>query len=82
VGVGDDLHGAVRNGWTGDALYADHIGDGLDGFMAFEELKVHLHGLIEVPGRPRRRGRVAELKLPKRIEGRSSPHDGSALESQ
>jgi hypothetical protein len=49
VGVGDDLHEAVRNGWTDQALYADCIGDGLDGFMDFEELKVHLHGLLEFP---------------------------------
>lgn len=31
------------------ALYADHVGDGLDGFMNFEELKTHLHGLLEFP---------------------------------
>ena len=31
------------------ALYADYIGDGLDGFMDFEELKVHLYGLLEFP---------------------------------
>lgn len=49
VGVGDDLKEAVRNSWTEEALYADYLGDGFDGFMDFEELKVHLHGLLELP---------------------------------
>jgi hypothetical protein len=31
------------------ALYWDYVGDGLDGFMDFDELKVHLHGLLEFP---------------------------------
>ncbi len=30
-------------------MEADYLGDGLDGFMDFEELKVHLHGLLELP---------------------------------
>lgn len=47
VGVGDAIEGAVRNSTSDQALYADHVGDGLDGFMDFEELKVHLHGLLE-----------------------------------
>lgn len=49
VGVGDDPEEAVRNSWTEQALYADYVGDGFDGFMDFEELKVHLHGLLEFP---------------------------------
>jgi hypothetical protein len=49
VGVGNDVNEAVRNGMSDQALYADHIGDGLDGFMDFQELKVHLHGLLEFP---------------------------------
>ncbi len=49
VGVGDDHKEAVRNSWTEQALYADYIGHGFDGFMDFEELKVHLHGLLEFP---------------------------------
>ena len=49
VGVGNDLNEAVRNGMSDQALYADHIGDGLDGFMDFEELKAHLCGLLEFP---------------------------------
>jgi hypothetical protein len=49
VGVGDDIDDAVRNGMSDRALYADHVGDGLDGFMDFEELKVHLYGLLEFP---------------------------------
>src|SRR3954449_6556273 len=49
VGVGKDIDEAVRDGMSDQALYANHIGDGLDGFMDFEELKVHLHGLLEFP---------------------------------
>ncbi len=49
VGVGDDINEAVRNGMSDQALYADHISDGLDGFMDFQELKVHLRGLLEFP---------------------------------
>jgi hypothetical protein len=48
-GVGDDIDAAVRNGWTDEALYSDYIGDGFDGYMDFEELGVHLHGLLEFP---------------------------------
>jgi hypothetical protein len=29
------------------ALFADYVGEGLDGFMDFEELKTHLHGVLE-----------------------------------
>jgi hypothetical protein len=47
VGVGNDIDEAVRNGMSDQALYADHIGDGLDGFMDFQELKVHLLELLE-----------------------------------
>lgn len=49
VGVGDDIDEAVSNGMSTRALYADYVGDGLDGFMNFEELKAHLHGLLEFP---------------------------------
>lgn len=49
VGVGVGIDKAVGNGMTDQALYADYIGDGLDGYMDFEELKVHLHGLLEFP---------------------------------
>lgn len=49
VGLGDDITEAVRNGMSDRALCADYVGDGLDGFMDFEELKVHLHGLLEFP---------------------------------
>ncbi len=48
VGVGGDIDEAVHNGWT-DALHADQVGDGLDGFMDFEELKANLYGLLEFP---------------------------------
>jgi hypothetical protein len=49
VGVGSDIDEAVHDGMSDQALYADHIGDGLDGFMDFEELKIYLHGLLEFP---------------------------------
>jgi len=49
VGVGDDLDAAVHNGWTDQALFAEYVGDALDGFMDFEELKAHLYGLLEFP---------------------------------
>lgn len=31
------------------ALYEGEIGEGLDEFMDFEELKAHLRGLVEFP---------------------------------
>jgi hypothetical protein len=49
VGIGDDVEGAIDNGLSEDAFYADHAGGGLDGVMSFEELKVHLYGLVEFP---------------------------------
>jgi hypothetical protein len=49
VGVGDSVDEAVRNGMSDDALYADPVSDGLDGYMDFGELKAHLHGLLEFP---------------------------------
>ncbi|MGD9736419.1 MAG: hypothetical protein AB7V58_12575 [Solirubrobacterales bacterium] len=49
VGVGGEIDEAVHNGWTDEALYADQVGEGLDGFMVFEELKAHLYGLLEFP---------------------------------
>jgi hypothetical protein len=49
VGVGKDIDEAVRSRRYGQALYADHVGDGLDGFMDFEELRTHLYGLLEFP---------------------------------
>ncbi|HEX3734371.1 MAG TPA: hypothetical protein VHU86_04380 [Solirubrobacterales bacterium] len=49
VGAGDDIDEAVRNSTSDQALYADYAGDGLDGFMEFEELLIHLHGLLEFP---------------------------------
>lgn len=49
IGVGDDIDEAVRNARSDVALYAEEIGDGLDGFMGFEELKVKLCGILEFP---------------------------------
>lgn len=49
VGVGNNINEAVRNGMSDQAFCADYIGDRLDGLMEFEELKAHLHGLLEFP---------------------------------
>lgn len=49
VGIGETVEEAVDNAMSGHALYDGEIGDGLDGFMDFEDLKVHLRGLIEFP---------------------------------
>lgn len=49
VGIGADIDEAVHNGWTEDALYADYVGDGFDGYMDSEELRAHLYGLLEFP---------------------------------
>jgi hypothetical protein len=65
VGVGDDINEAVRNGMSDQALYASDLGNGLDGFMDFRELKARLHGQLEFPAdlvehdrRPRLRFRM------------------------
>lgn len=47
IGLGNDIDEAVRNASSAVALYAEEIGDGLDGFMSFEELKVRLCGVLE-----------------------------------
>lgn len=49
VGIGETVERAVDNAMSDQALYEGEIGDGLDGFMDFEELKAHLRGLIEFP---------------------------------
>lgn len=49
VGIGEAVEGAVDNAMTDQALYDGEVGDGLDGFMDFEDLKVRLRGLIEFP---------------------------------
>lgn len=49
VGVGKDIDEAVRSRRDGQAFYADHVGDALDGFMDVEELRTHLYGLLEFP---------------------------------
>ena len=49
VGVGDDVDEAIDNGLSDHALYVDDVGDGLNGYMDFEELKTRLHGLLEFP---------------------------------
>jgi hypothetical protein len=49
VGVGADIGAAVKNSHSEETLFFEHLGDGLDGAMAFEELKGHLRGLLEFP---------------------------------
>lgn len=49
IGVGDDIDGAVCNASSDVALYAEEVGDDLDGFMSFEELKVKLRGVLKFP---------------------------------
>lgn len=49
VGVGDGIDAAVSNSWSEDALYFEHVGDGLDGYMDFDQLHAHLHGLLDFP---------------------------------
>lgn len=49
AGIGSDVDKAIDNSMSDQALYADYVGDGLDGFMDFEELRTHLYGLLEFP---------------------------------
>lgn len=49
AGVGEDIGAAVKNGRSEEALFFEHVGDGFDGSMTFEELKGHLQGLLEFP---------------------------------
>jgi hypothetical protein len=49
VGVGKDVKDAVKSRREGKALFREHVGDGLDGFMDFEELRGHLYGLLDFP---------------------------------
>lgn len=49
MGIGEAVEEAVDNAMSDRALYEGGVGDGLDGFMDFEELKAHLRGLIEFP---------------------------------
>lgn len=49
IGVGDDIDEAVRNASSDVALCAEEVGDGLDGFMSFEELKAKLCGVLAFP---------------------------------
>ncbi len=51
IGVGDEMDEAVRNASSDVALYAGEVGDGLDGFMSFEELKAKVCGVLEFPAR-------------------------------
>ncbi len=49
VGIGENVEAAHTNSFPKTALYCEHIGDGLDGFMGFEELRAHLYGLLDFP---------------------------------
>ncbi len=51
IGVGDEIDEAVRNASSDIALYAGEVGDGLDGFMSFKELKAQLCGVLEFPAK-------------------------------
>lgn len=63
VGLGDGVAEAVRNGMSDDALYADPVSGGLDGYMDLEELKAHLHGLLEFPA-----GLIVENEHPSNLD--------------
>jgi hypothetical protein len=47
VGIGKDIEDAHTNSFPKAALYCEHVGDGLDGFMDFEELRARLYGLLD-----------------------------------
>lgn len=64
VGLGEGVDEAVDNSMSADALVQEYVGDGLDGFMNIEELRVNLLGLIDLP---------ANLK----VEGEREPLTGS-----
>ena len=49
VGIGETVKEAVNSAMSDQALYAGDIGDGLDGYMDFEELKALLRRLLEFP---------------------------------
>lgn len=49
VGLGERIEDAVRKSGSDEALLREYVGDGFDGFMDFEELRTHLHGLLEFP---------------------------------
>ena len=49
VGVGQGIDEAVRNSSSAATFFSEHVGDGLDGFMDFEELRTHLYGLLDFP---------------------------------
>lgn len=50
VGLGEGIDEAVHNGRTEESLFNEQLGDGLDGFMSFEELRAQLSGLLDFPG--------------------------------
>jgi hypothetical protein len=47
VGAGEDIDDAIKSSWGEGALFEEHVGDGLDGFMDFVQLKAHLYGLLD-----------------------------------
>jgi hypothetical protein len=49
VGVGAGVEEAVHNSMSEEGFYFDHVGDGFDGYMDLEELRVHLSGLLDFP---------------------------------
>jgi hypothetical protein len=49
VGLGKRIEDAIDNGRSEEALFCEHVGDGLDGLMGFEELRGYLWGLLDFP---------------------------------
>jgi hypothetical protein len=49
VGVGAGGKEAVRNSMSDQAFFFERVGDSLDGYMEFKELRLHLHGLLQFP---------------------------------
>ena len=68
VGIGDDVGEAIDNGMSDHALYVDDVGDWLDGYMDFEELKAHLRGYWS--SRPTSSSSMNALDLPDRLPDR------------
>jgi hypothetical protein len=46
VGIGAEIDAAIANGMSKDVFYCDYVEDGP---MSFEELRAHLHALLELP---------------------------------
>jgi len=47
VGAGEDGGAAIDNSMSEEGFHCERVGEGLDGYMDFEELKAHLYGLLD-----------------------------------